>query len=399
LYRLVQDHKRLTKPEDAPLLKILHITTDFVPGTGGLERFVRDLAVHSRTLGIEPSVLCLNRIAGNSRPLPPQEVIDQIHVHRLKFLDLRYYKPVFLPLKKLKQADILHVHGIGALLDFTVATRWLHRKPIVLSTHGGIFHTSALSMVKNTYFGLDRLMVLPLVDKIVACGEADRALFAEHGVTRTITIDNGIDLSPFSSVHAGVQRVENRLLFVGRIAPNKSVDQLIRTLAEVRRRGVPATLRVIGPDRYLLNQGLRQLASDLGIAGAVDMVGELPEANLPAEYAAADLFVSASRHEGFGISTVEAMAGGAIPLLNRIPAFDYLLGNTTAPAGALCDFSSPQASADIAVRLLSTERAPLRESARHRAADFSWDRLMPRWQQVYQAVQARSPGSLHSTSR
>lgn len=365
---------------------MLHITTDFVPGTGGLERFVRDLAVLSRSAGIDTSVLCLNRIAGDTQRLPPRDMIDGIPVRRLAFLDLKYYKPVLLPLGTLGHADILHVHGIGAPLDFVAATRWIHRKPIVVSTHGGIFHTSTLSGLKNAYFALVRRLVLPRADRVVACGEADRRLFAEHGVTNTITIDNGIDLGPFSAAEGSCDRVPNRLLFVGRIAPSKSVDHLIRTVAEVRRRGIPATLRIIGPDRYRLNDGLRTLAGELGLADAVSILGEVAETDLAREFNQADLFVSASRHEGFGISTVEAMAGGAIPLLNRIPAFEYLLSAKSVSPGMLCDFADTSASAEAAVTLLSGDRPALRAAARTRATDFSWDRIIPMWRKLYESI-------------
>jgi len=332
-------------------------------------------------------VLCLNRIAGDTSRLPPHDLVDCIPVQRIPFLELKYYKPVILPVKSLQSADILHVHGIGAHLDFAAASRWIHHKPIVLSTHGGIFHNANLSVLKNTYFNLVRQFTLPRVDRIIACGEADRQLFADHGVTNTTVIDNGIDLTPFSEAGPESSRIPNRMLFVGRIAPNKCVEHLIHMLADIHDRGIPATLRIVGPDRYHLSEGLKRLAAGPGLSEFVTITGEIPEADIPSEYRQTDLFVSASRHEGFGISSVEAMAGGAIPLLNNIPAFNYLLKNSgPTPMGALCDFSDPSSAADAAIALLSADRPPVRDAARHRAADFSWNRLLPKWREVYDSV-------------
>jgi alpha-1,3-mannosyltransferase len=370
------------------LLKVLHITTDFLPGSGGMERFIRDLVIHSRTIGIDPSVLALNKIAGDDRTLPPMEMIDGIPITRVGFLDLKYYKPAALPIELLKSADILHVHGVGAPLDFVAATKSIHRRPIVLSTHGGIFHTADLSVLKDWYFGIVKKFVLPRVNQIVACGQADRELFVNRGVTNLIAIDNGIDLAPFAGDDS--QRVSNRLLFVGRIVPNKSVDNLIRSLAQLRHLGTPATLRIVGPDRNGLIDGLKQLAMDLALKESVTFAGELSDRDLPAEYHQADLFVSASRHEGFGISAVEAMAGGAIPLLNDIPAFRYLLKNdSNVQFGGLTDFSDPKASAEALGRLLSSDRVPQRAAARRRAADFAWDQLIPRWRELYDSLSYR----------
>jgi alpha-1,3-mannosyltransferase len=372
------------------LLKVLHITTDFLPGSGGMERFIRDLVIHSRTIGIDASVLALNKIAGDDGTLLPLETIDGITIRRVPFLDLKYYKPAALPIALLKSADVLHVHGVGAPLDFVAATKWMHRRPIVLSTHGGIFHTATLSQLKEWYFDIVKKFVLPRVDQIVACGQADRQLFIDRGVTQLIAINNGIDLVPFAGDDS--QRIANRLLFIGRIAPNKSVDHLIRSLAQLHHNGIPATLRVVGPDRNGLVEGLKQLVIDLGLSESVWFAGEIDDRDVPAEYHQADLFVSASRHEGFGISAVEAMAGGAIPLLNDIPAFRFLLTDKSNPQfGGLTDFSDPTASAEALGRLLGTDREPQRAAARLRAADFSWDQLIPRWRELYDSLSYRKP--------
>jgi len=156
--------------------------------------------------------------------------------------------------------------------------------------------------VKETYFWLVRKLVLPRVNRLVACGQADRQLFIEHGVRDAdmAVIDNGLEVSRFAP-SGDVQTRPGRLLFVGRIAPSKQVDDLIRTLAELRKRRPDATLRVVGPDRYQLTGGLKELATSLGVGYAVSFVdGDVPDAELPDEYQSADLFVSASRHEGFG---------------------------------------------------------------------------------------------------
>ncbi|MGE5611619.1 MAG: hypothetical protein ACM359_20395, partial [Bacillota bacterium] len=95
-------------------MRILHICTDFWPSTGGIEKFVLDLARHSRQAGLETKVLCFNRIHSSSQTLPPQDQIGNIPIRRVSFLNLKYYKPTLLPLAELRQADLLHVHGIGA---------------------------------------------------------------------------------------------------------------------------------------------------------------------------------------------------------------------------------------------------------------------------------------------
>ncbi|MGH9082817.1 MAG: glycosyltransferase family 4 protein [Acidimicrobiales bacterium] len=105
-------------------------------------------------------------------------------------------------------------------------------------------------------------------------------------------------------------------LFVGRVVPPKAQHDVVKALWAYRRLYDPrARLHLVGATpspRYL--SALRSFATDLGLDGAVRFAGEVTDAALAAFYAAADVYVSASRHEGFGIPLLEAMRAG-IPVV------------------------------------------------------------------------------------
>jgi glycosyltransferase involved in cell wall biosynthesis len=106
-----------------------------------------------------------------------------------------------------------------------------------------------------------------------------------------------------------------RLLAVGSLIPRKGHDELLRALAPLRR--TPWRLTLIGAPRdedYA--RRLRLLARALGLADRVSMPGAVAPARLPGQYARSDLFVLPSRHEGFGIAFVEALAHG-LPVVAR----------------------------------------------------------------------------------
>ncbi|WP_205696641.1 glycosyltransferase [Conexibacter sp. SYSU D00693] len=109
----------------------------------------------------------------------------------------------------------------------------------------------------------------------------------------------------------------NELLFVGRLAPHKRQDELIRLVALLRRHRVPdATLRLVGEPlnpKYL--QALRGLAEELA-PGAVTFESSLSDAELADRYRRAAAFVCLSEHEGFCIPVLEAMHLGA-PVVTR----------------------------------------------------------------------------------
>jgi alpha-1,3-mannosyltransferase len=95
-------------------------------------------------------------------------------------------------------------------------------------------------------------------------------------------------------------------------------------------------LWIIGPDWEGLRARLEKKAADLDMAGSVHFLGEVTEAKKAAELACAGFFVSASRYEGFGLSLVEAMAAGCIPIVQHLPSFNHI--TKQAHTGALIDF-------------------------------------------------------------
>ena len=101
-----------------------------------------------------------------------------------------------------------------------------------------------------------------------------------------------------------------RLLSVGAVVPRKGFDVLIAALATLA--DLPWRLTIAG-DRTRDRRPAAQLDADIarhGLAGRVDVLGALPADRLAALYAGADLFVLASRFEGYGMAFAEAMAHG-----------------------------------------------------------------------------------------
>jgi glycosyltransferase involved in cell wall biosynthesis len=101
-------------------------------------------------------------------------------------------------------------------------------------------------------------------------------------------------------------------LFVGRVVPSKAQHELVKALFAYRRLYDPdARLHLVGgTSSYAYSKALRDFAADLGLAGAVRIYGEVSDSALAAYFGAADVYLSLSDHEGFGVPLVEAMAAG-----------------------------------------------------------------------------------------
>ncbi len=108
------------------------------------------------------------------------------------------------------------------------------------------------------------------------------------------------------------------ILFVGRIVPSKAQHELVKALWAYRRLYDPAArLHLVGgTSSFEYHTALHEFIVDLGLAGAVRLAGEVPDASLSAYFGAADVYLSLSRHEGFGVPLVEAMVAG-LPVVTR----------------------------------------------------------------------------------
>jgi glycosyltransferase involved in cell wall biosynthesis len=122
------------------------------------------------------------------------------------------------------------------------------------------------------------------------------------------------------------------LLYVGRLAPNKNLQILIEALDKLRQRTPPVHALLVGKTNDLYQSEMRSClarAADLGIGDRLHVLGALPAEELRDAYRSADVFVTPSRWEGFGIPVVEAMACGTPVIAARAGA----LPETVAAAG------------------------------------------------------------------
>ncbi len=159
---------------------------------------------------------------------------------------------------------------------------------------------------------------------------------------------------PPAGTAAGDGAVGADWLFVGRVVPSKAQHDLVKALWAYRRLYDPtARLHLVGStpsNRYLA--ALRAFITDLGLQRAVRIAGEVSDAALAAYFDAADVYVSASLHEGFGVPLLEAMHVGVPVVARSAGAVDGTVGD----AGLLLDPAGPSVIA-AAVRRVLTDRS------------------------------------------
>ena len=177
-----------------------------------------------------------------------------------------------------------------------------------------------------------------------------------------------------------------RLLFIGRLVPYKGVDVLIDAMASVP--GATAFILGDGP----LRGELEARAAASGVAGRVQFLGALPDAEVVAHLHACDVFVlpSVSRQETFGVAQLEAMACGR-PVVSTDLETGVPWVNQHEVTGLVVPPGNSERLSDALGTLLSDEalRNRLGKAARERVErEFTTERMAQRTVSLYRDVLA-----------
>jgi glycosyltransferase involved in cell wall biosynthesis len=269
------------------------------------------------------------------------------------------------------------------------------------------------------------------VDLVVGCSEhvtgRIRARFPELA-PRVRTVHNGVDAAHFRPAPgpgADAAPRGGRLLFVGRLSPEKGVHVLLDAFRSVAEQRPEARLELVGAPGLLpyafivglsddprvrelarfygttrvarmarqLRRGADAYVTHLrslvpgGSAGRVEFAGPVPHAALPRRYREADLFVLPSLSDAFGIPVVEAMACGLPVVAARTGGIQDSVehGRT----GLLVEPGDAGALAAAAQELLAdpARARSMGEAGRERAVRlFSWDRAAALLAEHYRAL-------------
>jgi 1,4-alpha-glucan branching enzyme len=281
-----------------------------------------------------------------------------------------------------RDADVVHAHEwMTALAGANLAA--LLRKPLVVNVH--LPQSSAFNAAIEN-------VGLAHADLVIVNSEAVRdELLSRRGVrlAEVAVVPNGVDTVLFRP-RRRERRDPGRVLFAGRLAPQKGVDVLLRAFEVVLRRRPDASLRVLGDGDQELY--LRRFARYLGVARRVEFCGWCTDADLVENYRSAAVVAVPSRYEPFGLVAVEAMACGVPVVASRVGGVATVVEDGV--SGYLVEPANYLELAQRIVALLVDEagRAAMGRAARARAALFTWAQTASRTLELYRGVERRRDG-------
>jgi glycosyltransferase involved in cell wall biosynthesis len=312
--------------------------------------------------------------------------------HGVPFIPLRHVRRAVSPrdavglielaalFRRLRPA-IVHLNSSKAGILGRLAAPIARVPSRVFTVHGWAFKAGH-GRASTVYRFADRL-VEPLTTTVICVSETERAagLAARTCVPeRTEVILNAVDPGPPPARERPAGEGPVELVSVGRLAEPKDFATLVEAFAELDPGA--ARLRILGdgPGR----EGLQRQIDDLGVAGSVELVGEVDD--VPERLRRADVFVLSSRSEGMPMSVLEAMAAG-------LPVVSSDVGGVhEAVADGETGLLVPPASArelGIALRRLVEDR-PLRErlgAAGRRRVEERF--ALPAWRERHLALYRR----------
>ncbi len=371
--------------------RTLVVTNDFPPRQGGIQSFVHELSVRQPAGSV---VVYASDHEGSAR-FDAQQPFPVVR-HRTGLL-------VPTPAARSRIVATLAEFGCEAVWFgastplglLAPALREAGARRIVATTHG---HEVGWAMLPGSRQALRRIGTH--CDVVTYLGEYTRSRIAPAlGSRATLKqLTPGVDVETF---HPGVDgsAVRDRfglgdrpvIVCVSRLVPRKGQDTLIRALPAIRREITGAALLIVGSGPY--ERQLAELAQRVGMGDHVLRTGGVPYSQLPAHYAAGDVFAMPCRTrragmdvEGLGIVYLEASAVG-LPVIAGTSggAPEAVIDGET---GYVVDGGDERTLVDRLVHLLADAGARARMGAAGRTwveREWRWDTLAERLRGMLQA--------------
>lgn len=368
----------------APLA--VQVVRQFPPSRGGLEDVVANLSRQLRRRGYRVRVVTLDRVfTAPDRPLPGEEVVDDIEIVRIPFRGSSRYPLAPEVFRHLRDADIVHVHAIDFFFDALAWGKLLHGRPMVATTHGGFFHTGKYATAKLVWFNvMTRLSALGY-HRLIGCSAQDTRRFRTIAGRRVVEVANGADVTKFCD--AGAKAPVRRIATIGRFSSNKRLHRLLDAVSRLVVHEPDWRLVIIGVPGDQTEADVRRLIAERAMEDHVAVHVGLNDEEIRQVLGGCSLFASASGYEGFGLVAVEAMSAGLMPLLHPNQAFRDLADKHGEVR--LCDFDDAEAAAGAiqsAFFALASDVAAYRASAMRAAQGYAWEHVADRYAGIYTEV-------------
>ncbi|HML20488.1 MAG TPA: glycosyltransferase family 1 protein [Aggregatilinea sp.] len=267
--------------------------------------------------------------------------------------------------------------------------------PTVMTVHDLIYKLFPQHHKRLNYYFLNAAMPLFVkrANAIITVSQATKNdLMRYYGTPdQKITVVHEAASPNFRVVSPGeVARVRQKydlpaqyMLVVGTVEPRKNLSRLVEVLARLRRDFPDLQLVVVGAKGWLYEDFFKRI-QELNLTDAVNVLGYVPDEDLPGVFRAAVVYVMASVYEGAGLPVLEAMACG-VPVASSRESSLPELGADVPHYFNPHDVNN---MTEVLGIVLSDARlrAEMAAAGPERAARFSWKRAAVETLRVYRKL-------------
>lgn len=391
-------------------MKVVHISTRYPPGQGGVERHVREVVTRLRKRGTDARVITSDLSTEIPWVRLPEKLADEtltvdgVPIHRIRARalsgDLHYplLPGLFFEIMR-DPPDLVHVHTYGTYQGFSAfLADGIGEIPYVITAH---YHPTW-----SIWGGEGRKRLRGVYDRYLArfvLGRASRLILQTREEERLMRMVEP-DLPPISFVPPGYTPlpapagggesfrdsygVEGPyILYVGRLASNKGLDTLVRAFAEVAKTHTEVSLVMVGEDGGS-KETVESLVGTLGLSGRVRLVGYVEdEAKLSSAYAGSRMLVLPSEYEAFGLVLLEAMAQGVPVVATRVGGIPQVVED--GENGLLVTPKDVKGLSATVGKLLedpATGRAMGEYGKQVTVPAYDWEKVVTSLEEIYRAV-------------
>jgi glycosyltransferase involved in cell wall biosynthesis len=295
-------------------MRILRVAQDIYPDTvGGAPYHIHALSRDQAEMGHDVTVLTVSD--GTDKPRR-EERDGYMLVRQRPGVDLfgnELFTGTLDFLRDADQYDVIHAHSHLFFSSNVAAAFGRFTDTALAVTCHGLISQRAPELVSRAHLHTVGKWTYDAADVTFTYTDVERERLRELGVDADVrVVSNGVEIDRFApnGDHHDVidQAAGAAILFVGRLVEGKRPDDVLAAFKRVHRELPSAQLFYCG-DGPMMDDLQRSVAAS-GLDDAVTFLGQVPYDEMPTVFRAADLFVLASRTEGFPRTVMESLACG-----------------------------------------------------------------------------------------
>jgi 1,2-diacylglycerol 3-alpha-glucosyltransferase len=322
-------------------MRILFVSDTYYPHLNGVYYFVCRIAPLLQQRGHSVAVIVPSETTAFTR-----RKIDNIDVYGVPSLPVALYPKIRLPIPFLLRSpidrvlndfapDVIHIQDHFPLARAVIKRSKRSGIPNIGTNHFMPENLTAMIRTASWRRRLEKLLwsrfssVYNQLMLVTTPTETAARLIRPRLQVEVMAVSSGIDLKKFTP-SGDNEKIRARygipnkpaFLFVGRLDPEKKIEELLEAMALAREQA-DFCLVVVG--KGIRKKPLEKLAETLGIAGDVIFTGFIPEEDLPMIYHLSRCFIIASTAELLSLATLQAMACGLPVIAVRAGALGELV--------------------------------------------------------------------------